>query len=99
MISSVAVLRARPGREAAIKEALLDLAELTSAAEPGTLALTIAQDQHDLSLFSLSGLFADEAALNEHNNSDPMTRFLFFARDMLDGPMTRVSGGILFGKR
>lgn len=99
MISSTTLIRAKPGREKAIREALLDLADLTSATEPGTLDLVIAQDAHDPGLFSLCGNFTDEAALNEHHNSDPMTRFLFFARDMLDGPMSRVSGTTLFTKR
>lgn len=99
MISATTILRARPGREKAIREALLDLADLTGGNEPGTLDLVITQDAHDPCLFSVSGSFTDEAALSAHNNSDPMTRFLFFARDMVDGPMTRVSGPALFTKR
>ncbi len=99
MISSTTLIRAKPGREKAILEALLDVADLTSSSEPGTLDLVIAQDAHDPRLFSVCGCFTNEAALNEHNNSDPMTRFLFFARDMLDGPMSRVSGPALFAKR
>jgi quinol monooxygenase YgiN len=99
MICGTTLLRAKPGREKAIREALLDLADLTRSTEPGTLDLVITQDAHDPGLFSVCVCFADEAALNEHNNSDPMTRFLFFARDMLDGPMSRVSGPTLFAKR
>ena len=96
MIGAATILRARPGRQKAIHEALLDLAELTLGHEPGTLDLLIVQDTHDDCLFSICGRFANEAALDAHNNSDPMTRFLFFAREMLDGPMNRVSGTTLF---
>lgn len=99
MICSTTLLRAKPGREKAIREALLDVADLTRGKEPGTLDLIIAQDAHDPGLFSVCTCFRDETALNEHNNSDPMTRFLFFARDMLDGPMSRVSGPALFAGR
>ncbi len=98
MLSATTLLRAKPGREKAIREALLDLADLTRGNEPGTLDFIITQDAHDPGLFAVHGCFTDAAALNEHNNSDPMTRFLFFARDMLDGPMNRVSGPALFAK-
>ncbi|WBO57797.1 MULTISPECIES: putative quinol monooxygenase [Acidocella] len=96
LLSTLIILRAKPGRENAIREALLDLAELTGLQEPGTLQLSLVQDPHDAGLFALTARCRDEAALSAYHNSDPMNRFLFFARDLLDGPMIRVAGPELF---
>jgi quinol monooxygenase YgiN len=98
MISSTTILRAKPGYERAIREGLLDLAESVRDSEPGTLEFRVAEDRQDSCIFTLLGRFADQAALDGHNNSDMMNRFLWAARAWLDGPMTLSIGEEIFAK-
>lgn len=97
MIRSTTILRARPGLERAIREALLDLAEMVQEQEVGTLGFHIVADAAEPTVFVLLGRFVDRAALDAHNNSDVMNRFLFAARSMLDGPVTLSIGEEIFG--
>lgn len=98
MISSTTILRARPGYASAIREALLDLAEFIQGSEAETLDFRILADEQDDAIFTLIGRFASRAALDAHNNSDMMNRFLFAARAWLDGPMTLSMGEEIFAK-
>lgn len=98
MISSTTILRAKPGYAGAIREALLDLAETVRDDEAETVDFRILADEQDAAVFTLIGRFTSRAALDAHNNSDVMNRFLFAARGWLDGPMTLSMGEEIFAK-
>lgn len=98
MIASTSILRVRPGYDRAIREALLDLAESVRDEEAGTLEFRIVQDRNEPTVFTLIGRFSDAAALDAHNNSDVMNRFLWAAKPMLDGPVTLSIGAEIFTK-
>lgn len=98
MIAHTVILRARPGYDRAIREALLDLAESVRDEEAGTLEFRIVQDRHDPTLFTLISRCADQAALEAHIESDPMNHFLRGAKAMLDGPITLSIGAEIFVK-
>lgn len=98
MIAQTSILRAKPGYDRAIREALLDLAESVRDEEAGTLEFRIVQDRHESTVFTLAARFADAAALGAHNESDRMNRFLWAAKQMLDGPITLSIGTEIFVK-
>lgn len=98
MISSTTILRAKPGYGGAIREALLDLADFVQESEADTIDFRILADEQDSAMFTLLGRFTTRAALDAHNNSDMMNRFLWAARSMLDGPMTLSMGEEIFAK-
>lgn len=98
MISSTVILRAKPGYAGAIREALLDLADYIQESEAETLDFRILSDEQDSAVFTLLGRFTTRAALDVHNNSEMMERFLWAARSMLDGPITLSMGEEIFAK-
>ncbi|MCB8873636.1 putative quinol monooxygenase [Acidisoma silvae] len=98
MISSTTILRAKPGYEGAIREALLDLAEFVQSEETETVDFRILADEQDKAIFTLLGRFTSRAALDLHLNSGVMERFLWGAKSMLDGPMTLSMGEEIFAK-
>lgn len=98
MIANTSILRAKPGYDRAIREALLDLAETVRDEEITTLEFRIVQDRNEPAVFTLISRFADQAALDAHNNSDWMNRFLWAAKQMLDGPITLSIGEEIFVK-
>lgn len=98
MIAHTAILRARPGYDRAIREALLDLADSVRAEEAGTLEFRIVQDRHEPTVFTLISRCADQAALDAHVESGPMTHFLWAAKSMMDGPLTLSIGEEIFVK-
>ncbi|MCB8879374.1 antibiotic biosynthesis monooxygenase [Acidisoma cellulosilytica] len=98
MISSTTILRAKPGYEGAIREALLDLADFIQSDEPETVDFRILSDEQDAAVFTLLGRFTTRDALHRHLNAELMERFLWAARSMLDGPMTLSMGEEIFAK-
>jgi quinol monooxygenase YgiN len=97
MIANTSILRAKPGYDRAIREALLDLAESVQE-EVATLEFRVVQDRNEPTVFTLISRFADQTALDAHNNSDEMNRFLWAAKQMLDGPITLSIGEEIFVK-
>lgn len=98
MIAQTSILRAKPGYDRAICEALLDLAESVRDEEAGTTEFRIVQDRNEATVFTLIVRAADQAALDAHNNSDRMNRFLWAAKQMLDGPIMLSIGAEIFVK-
>ena len=88
MLSITAVLRAKPGKEAKLLAALLDVAVHVRANEPGTLGFHVSRDLEDPAVFTTYERFADRAAMDAHNGSDAVARFFHAARPLLDGPVT-----------
>ena len=85
MITITAVIRAKAGREAALRDALLDVARHAEREEPGTLGFFVSQGIEDRAVFTTYERFADEAAKDAHNGSDAVARFFDRAGELIEG--------------
>jgi quinol monooxygenase YgiN len=85
MITITAILRARPGAQDAMHQALRDVAAHVAQHEPDTLGYFVSQGRDDPSVFTTYERFADEAAMDRHNNSDAVATFFRIAKPLLDG--------------
>jgi quinol monooxygenase YgiN len=86
MITITAVIRVKPGHEAAMRAALLDVAAFVAANEPGTVGYFISQPPDRPELFTTYERFADRAAMDRHNDSPAVARFIAAAKGMLAEP-------------
>ena len=86
MLTITAVIRVKPGQEAAMRAALLDVAAFVAANEPGTVGYYISQSADRPELFTTYERFADRAAMDRHNNSPAVAKFVAIAKDMLAEP-------------
>ena len=91
MFTITAIIRAKKGYEAAMRHALVNLAEHVRANEPGTVAYFISQDTSDPCVFSTYERFVDEAAMDRHNKSEAAARFFGTAKPILDRSVTLVT--------
>ena len=87
MLSITAVLRAKPGEEAKLLAALLDVAGHVRANEPGTFGFHVSCDLEAPTVFTTYERFANRAAMDVHNGSDAVARFFHAAHPLLDGPV------------
>ncbi|WP_207483261.1 putative quinol monooxygenase [Arenibaculum pallidiluteum] len=87
MITITAVIRAKPGTEGTMADALLAVAENVRASEPGTLGFYVSQKLDDPCVFTTYERFADQAAMDAHNGSAAVARFFETAQPILDGPV------------
>lgn len=85
MITITAIIRAKPGQETALHDALLDVAAHVAAHEPGTIGFHVAQSLEDKPVFTTYERFVDDAAKDIHNGSDAVARFFAKAPDLIDG--------------
>lgn len=85
MITITAVIRARAGREAAPRDALLDVARHADREEPGTLGSLVLQGIEDRAVFTTHERFAAEAARDAHNGSDAVAWFFARAGELIEG--------------
>lgn len=83
MVSLTALIRAKPGSEDAVLEALLAVGEYAAAHEPGTLDYTVVQSQSDPTSFVTQERFADEAAMTAHNEGAGSKAFFAATEGML----------------
>ena len=86
MITLTAVIRVKPGREAAMNAALLEVAAYVAANEPGTVGYYVSQSGDRPELFTTYERFADRAAMDRHNNSPAVARFVAATKDVLAEP-------------
>jgi quinol monooxygenase YgiN len=91
MLTITAIIRARKGHEATMRQALLDVAENVRANEPTTVGFYISQDLQDPCVFTTYERFIDRAAMDRHNNSETVARFFDIAKPILDGEVTLVT--------
>ena len=63
MLTITAVIRARKGEEAALRRALLEVADNVRANEPDTVGFFISQDLEDPCVFTTYERFTDRAAM------------------------------------
>jgi quinol monooxygenase YgiN len=91
LLTITAVIRAKPGHEETMRQALLEVAHNERANEPGTLGFFISQDAADPCCFTTYERFADQAAMDRHNGSDVVARFFAIARPILEGEVVLVT--------
>ena len=91
MITITAVIRAKSGHEAAMRDALLAVATHVAANEPETIGFFVSQSADDPCLFTTYERFADKAAMDRHNSSAAVATFFGIAKSILDGDVTLVT--------
>jgi quinol monooxygenase YgiN len=91
MLTITAVIRAKKGHEAGMREALLEVAENVRHNEPNTIGFFISQDAADPCVFTTYERFTDQAAMDAHNNSEVVARFFNIAKPILDGDVVLVT--------
>ncbi|SFU55882.1 Quinol monooxygenase YgiN [Methylobacterium sp. 174MFSha1.1] len=86
-----AILRAKPGAEATLRAALLDVAAHVADNEPDTVGFFVSQDAGDPARFTTYERFVDQAAMDRHNGSAAVARFFAIAQPILDGEVVLVT--------
>ena len=82
MISITAVLRVKPGHEATMRDALLEMMESVKL-EEGTIGYFISQSIEDPQVFTTYERFSDRAAMDRHNNSAAVAKVMRIAEPIL----------------
>jgi quinol monooxygenase YgiN len=90
MLTITAVIRAKKGHDRALREALLEVAENARANEPDTVGFFVCQNVANPCVFTTYERFANQAAMDLHNNSAVVARFFGIAKPILDGDVTLV---------
>ena len=98
MLTITAVIRAKEGHQDTMRRALLDVAENVRVNEPNTIGFFISQDAADACVFTTYERFADQAAMDAHNNSEVVARFFGIAKPILDGDVVLVAAAELSAK-
>ena len=86
VLVSIAVLKAKAGKEQALKEELLTLIEPTRA-EPGNLDYVLFEQRDEQGTFYMREAFGDQAALDAHISMPYFQRFAATADDLLQEPL------------
>ncbi|KGS11260.1 MULTISPECIES: putative quinol monooxygenase [Pseudomonas syringae group] len=81
----IAVLKARPGKEAALKEALLTLVE-PSRSEPGNIEYVLFEKSDEAGTFYMRECFEHQAALDAHVATAHYQQFSAAAGELLATP-------------
>ena len=82
MISITAVLRVKPGHEATMRDALLEMMESVKR-EEGTIEYFISQSIDEPQVFTTYERFSDRAAMDRHNNSAAVAKVMGIAEPIL----------------
>ncbi|MGZ3340348.1 MAG: putative quinol monooxygenase [Reyranella sp.] len=98
MLTITAVIRARKGEEAALRRALLEVADNVRANEPDTVDFFVSQDLEDSCVFTTYERFTDRAAMDRHNDSAVVARFFGIAKPLLDGAITLATNSEISAK-
>ncbi|MEG0858434.1 MAG: putative quinol monooxygenase [Pseudomonas sp.] len=83
---SIAVIKAGPGKQQALKQALLALIEPTRA-EPGNLDYVLFEQRDEPGTFYMREAFVDQAALDAHLATPYFQRFAAASEDLLTEPL------------
>ena len=82
MISITAALRVKPGHEATMRDALLEMMESVKR-EEGTIGYFISQSIDEPQVFTTYERFSDRAAMDRHNNSAAVAKVMAIAESIL----------------
>ena len=85
-ITNLAFLRARPGREEALGDALLAVIE-PSRAEAGCEAYELHRSSEDPALWFMYEVWASQEALAAHFETPHLKQLVAQCAELLDGPM------------
>ena len=91
MITITAVIRAKAGHEATLRDALVAVAAHVAANEPETIGFFISQSETEPALFTTYERFADKAAMDRHNGSAAVATFFGIAKPILNGEVILVT--------
>ena len=83
MISLTAIIRCKPGSEEHIRKALLEVGRFASTSEPGTRAYFVTGGKEQ-GVFVTHERYADEAALDAHNEGSGAKAFFAAAEGHLE---------------
>jgi quinol monooxygenase YgiN len=91
MLTITAIIRTKPGHEDTMRKGLLEVAENVRLNEPETIGFFVSQSVETPQLFTTYERFANEAAMNAHNNSEVVAKFFAIAKPILDGDVVLVT--------
>jgi len=83
MMTITAIIRAKAGHADTVKRALLDVIEAVRRAEPDTINYHVCQSADDPNVFTTFERFRDKAAMDLHNKSAAVARFVEVAGPVL----------------
>ncbi len=98
MLTITAIIKAKKGSEAAMRQALVEVAAHVRENEPDTVAFFVSQDLSDPCVFTTYERFADKHAMDRHNGSEVVARFFGIAKPILDGSVTLVTANEISAK-
>ena len=85
MVTITAIIRARPNAQNIVRDALLSVVEAVRETEPHTISYFVTQSVDDQCVFTTFERFADRLAMERHNASPALVRFLQRTKLRLDG--------------
>lgn len=85
MLTITAIIRACPQAQNIVRNALLSVVEAVRETEPQTVGYYVAQSADDQCVFTTFERFVDAAAMESHNASAAVARFVRDTRSYLDG--------------
>ncbi|MEM7522725.1 MAG: antibiotic biosynthesis monooxygenase [Pseudomonadota bacterium] len=88
MITITAVIRAKPGAEAALEDALLEVARYVETHEADTVGFHLSRSLDDPRVFTTYERFLSEEAKDAHNASPATTAFFEVAESLIEPPVT-----------
>jgi quinol monooxygenase YgiN len=91
MLTITAVIRAKSGHEAMMRDALVAVAAHVAANELETIGFFISQSEEDPCVFTTYERFVDQAAMDRHNGSAAVATFFGIAKPIIDGDVTLVT--------
>ena len=98
MISITAILRVKPGHEATLRDALIEMIESVKRDEPGTVGYFMSQSIDDPQVFTTYERFVDRAAMERHNNSAAVAKVIRIAEPILADKLVLYSSNELAAK-
>ncbi|MFO7855782.1 MAG: putative quinol monooxygenase [Paracoccaceae bacterium] len=98
MKTITAIIRVRPGAEAAMRDALLKVAETVRASEPDTVGFFVSVDETDPCVFTTYERFRDAAARDLHNGSATVAAFFESAGPLIEGEVVLVTSDEIWAK-
>jgi quinol monooxygenase YgiN len=85
MVTITAIIRARPDAQDIVRDALLSVVEAVRDTEPQTVGYFVTQSANDQCVFTTFERFTDRGAMERHNASRALVRFLLETKEHLDG--------------
>jgi quinol monooxygenase YgiN len=83
MMTLTAIIRAKPGHADTVRNALLAVIDSVRRDEPDTVNYYVSQSPDDPNLFTTFERFRDQAAMERHNNSPAVAKFVEVAGPVL----------------